>query len=72
MEKRIDLNASDLSQQHFWNTTPADLLGRHLSVFHNKEQMARVEELLARLVREGEFATEEVWHQKRDGSASPP
>ncbi|MFO1429907.1 MAG: hypothetical protein U1F76_23675 [Candidatus Competibacteraceae bacterium] len=21
MEKRIDLNASDLSQQHFWNTT---------------------------------------------------
>ncbi|MFO1428871.1 MAG: lytic transglycosylase domain-containing protein [Candidatus Competibacteraceae bacterium] len=23
MEKRIALNASDLSQQHFWNTTPA-------------------------------------------------
>ncbi|MFO1431941.1 MAG: hypothetical protein U1F76_17675 [Candidatus Competibacteraceae bacterium] len=22
MEKRTDLNASDLSQQHFWNTTP--------------------------------------------------
>ncbi|MFO1430793.1 MAG: hypothetical protein U1F76_11730 [Candidatus Competibacteraceae bacterium] len=31
MEKRIDLNASDLSQQHFWNTTQEEKLYRELA-----------------------------------------
>jgi PAS domain S-box-containing protein len=57
------------ARMHGWE--PAELLGRHLSVFHRQDQMARVEALLERLLREGSFSAEEVWHAKRDGSAFP-
>jgi PAS domain S-box-containing protein len=57
------------AQMHGWEA--AELLGRHLSVCHNEEQMARLHELYGRLAREGGFSAEEVWHVRRDGSVFP-
>lgn len=48
-----------------------ELLGRHVSAFHSEDQMPNVNRLLVRLLREGQFVTEEVWHRKRDGSVFP-
>ncbi len=50
---------------------PDELLGRHVSVFHNAEQMPRVAELLARLRHEGRVLGEEVWHAHRSGRVFP-
>jgi PAS domain S-box-containing protein len=57
------------ARMHGWE--PAELAGRHLAIFHSEDQLVRVEALLERLVREGGFAAEEVWHRKRDGSVFP-
>uniref|UniRef100_UPI00351CB54D PAS domain S-box protein n=1 Tax=Methanomethylovorans sp. TaxID=2758717 RepID=UPI00351CB54D len=57
------------ARMHGWE--PQELLGRNLSVFHSKEQMARVHELLGSIAKDGSFAIEEVWHQRRDGSIFP-
>lgn len=51
--------------------TPAELAGRHLSIFHAPEQMERVNTLNARLAREGQYLAEEVWHKRKDGSVFP-
>ncbi len=51
--------------------TPEELLDKPLSVFHSEEQMPKVNELLDRLMREGQFVNEEVWHTRRDGSVFP-
>ncbi len=49
----------------------AELIGRNLSVFHNAEQMLRVDALVQRIKAEGGFSAEEVWHRRRDGSVFP-
>jgi PAS domain S-box-containing protein len=49
----------------------AELLGRHVSVCHNEEQRARMNELHECLLREGGFSAEEVRHVRRDGSVFP-
>ncbi|HNQ21614.1 MAG TPA: PAS domain S-box protein [Phycisphaerae bacterium] len=46
-------------------------VGKHLRVFHTEEQMPRVHLLLDKLRRKGGFASEEVWHVRRDGSVFP-
>ncbi|MFH1746245.1 MAG: PAS domain S-box protein, partial [Planctomycetota bacterium] len=51
--------------------TPAELAGRHLSIFHTPEQLERVNTLNARLAREGQYLAEEVWHKRKDGSVFP-
>jgi len=48
-----------------------DLLGKHLSVLHNAAQIPRVEALLDQLLEDGEFADEEVWHVRKDGTPFP-
>ena len=48
-----------------------ELLGKHLSVFHSKEQMRDVKLLNERLMREGSYTSQEVWHKHRDGSIFP-
>jgi PAS domain S-box-containing protein len=48
--------------------TVAELLGRHLSVFHSADQLARVDALIEELRRGGRFVAEEVWHVRADGS----
>jgi len=50
---------------------PAELVGKHLSVFHTEEQMERVNALNERLKGEDGFSAEEVWHKRRDGSVFP-
>lgn len=50
---------------------PAELVGRHLSVFHAPEQMPRVRALNDALKTTGSFVAEEVWHVRRDGRVFP-
>lgn len=47
---------------------PDELLGAHLSIFHNEEQMKKVGPLLNKIKSEGGFDLEEVEHLKKDGS----
>lgn len=49
---------------------PAELLGRHLSVFHMPEQMPAVDAANRQIQTEGRFYGE-VWHARRDGSCFP-
>lgn len=48
-----------------------ELLGQHLSFLHTPEQMPRADALLAELRKNQEFAAEEVWRRKKDGSTFP-
>ncbi len=50
---------------------PEELVGKHLSIFHNQEQLQRVNELNRRLVLEGSYTAEEVWHQRKDNTIFP-
>ncbi|MDK9706185.1 MAG: PAS domain S-box protein [Desulforhopalus sp.] len=50
---------------------PEQLLGKHLSVFHSREQMAAVDRLNAAMIREGYFPTTTVWHRHLDGREFP-
>jgi PAS domain S-box-containing protein len=51
--------------------TPAELVGRHLSIFHTPEQMPEVNRLLEVARQKGLFTGEEVWHVRRDGTTFP-
>ena len=51
--------------------TPAELMGKNLSTFHTEDQMLQVDELNQRVIREGSYIAEEVWHRRRDGSVFP-
>lgn len=48
-----------------------ELEGKHLSIFHNSEQMEKVAELNEKLKNEGSYSLEEVWHSKKSGEAFP-
>ncbi len=50
---------------------PAELVGRHLSIFHSQDQLPRVNCLNERLMAEGSFVEEEVRHVRKDGTAFP-
>jgi PAS domain S-box-containing protein len=49
----------------------ADLVGHHLSMLHNEQQMIRVNKALDILKKQSGFVTEEVWRTRKDGSAFP-
>jgi PAS domain S-box-containing protein len=51
--------------------TRGELFGKNLSLFHNREQMKRVNKLNDRLRRSGGYSVEEVWHLRKDGSCFP-
>lgn len=57
------------AQMHQYNVD--ELIGMHLSVFHNSEQMAEVEKSLKLLAEKGEFSALELWHSRKDGSVFP-
>jgi len=46
--------------------TADELVGKNLSIFHNKEQMKIVERLKEKLRQEGSYVAEEVWHKRKD------
>ena len=48
-----------------------ELIGYNLSIFHNDNQLERVIELKQKLIEEGSYAVEEVWHTHRDGLVFP-
>jgi len=48
-----------------------ELIGMHLSIFHNSEQMVEVEKSLKILAEKGEFSAIELWHSRKDGSVFP-
>jgi len=50
--------------------TVAEVMGKHISVFHTADQMAYVVEARRRLVEEGHL-TGEFWQARRDGSEFP-
>ena len=50
---------------------PEEILGKNLSIFHNRDQMSEVEEINRRLKEEGRYDALEVWHARRDGTVFP-
>ncbi len=50
---------------------PDELTGRHLSVFHNKDQIKKVKSLNELLINKGSFESLVVWHSHKDGSVFP-
>jgi PAS domain S-box-containing protein len=51
--------------------TVDEILGKPLSIFHNKKQMESVNYLIECLFKEGNFVSEEVWHVKKNGVEFP-
>jgi PAS domain S-box-containing protein len=49
---------------------PDELIGKHVTIFHNEEQIPEVLKINKRIERLGEFSGE-VWHTRRDGSVFP-
>jgi len=48
-----------------------ELIGKHLSVVHNEEQLDRVKTLITQLIHTGNFVNQEVWHKRKDGTTFP-
>jgi PAS domain S-box-containing protein len=48
----------------------SDLVGKHLSAFHSRDQMAAVNKAIRELKETGEFDGE-IWHTRSDGSKFP-
>ena len=48
-----------------------ELLGKRLDIFHNQDQLPKVEKLLNQLRETGSFSAQEVWHTRKDGSVFP-
>ncbi|MBN2313590.1 MAG: PAS domain S-box protein, partial [Sedimentisphaerales bacterium] len=54
------------AQMHGYHA--GELTGKHVSVFHNEEQMKAVNKLNQQLKETGSFLSEEVWHIRKDGT----
>jgi diguanylate cyclase (GGDEF)-like protein/PAS domain S-box-containing protein len=65
--KLIYLNNA-FSKMHGYSSD--ELIGKHLSIFHNKEQMESVNSALRQTKKTGEFKGE-IWHQRSDGKVFP-
>ncbi|NPV59299.1 MAG: PAS domain S-box protein [Actinobacteria bacterium] len=50
---------------------PEEVLGKNLSIFHNRDQISEVDEINRRLKEEGRYDALEVWHARRDGTVFP-
>ena len=52
---------------------PQELIGMHLSVFHNDEQMDKVNRVFNAVFDDniGSFTAEEIWHTSKDGTVFP-
>ncbi len=51
--------------------TIEETIGKHLSIFHTKEQMPAVNKLNKELIKNGYYPATEVWHKRKDGSVFP-
>lgn len=50
---------------------PNELVGKHLSLFHNKKQAIHVGQIMKSLKMNGSLRAREVWHTKKDGTPFP-
>jgi PAS domain S-box-containing protein len=57
------------AQMHQYNMD--ELIGQNLSIFHNEQQLERVNQLNHQLKCQGNYVAEEVWHKKRDNTVFP-
>ncbi|MFH1374824.1 MAG: PAS domain S-box protein [bacterium] len=48
-----------------------EIPGRHLSMFHNEEQMEEVTEIVRELQTAGSFSSQEIGHKRKDGTVIP-
>lgn len=48
-----------------------EIVGRHLSMLHNQEQMASVRDSIATLQEKGGFSGLEIWRKRKDGTTFP-
>jgi PAS domain S-box-containing protein len=51
--------------------TPDEIIGKHISVIHTEQQMAKVNRLIEELNRKGIYVSEEVWHKRKDNTEFP-
>ncbi|GAI28195.1 unnamed protein product, partial [marine sediment metagenome] len=51
--------------------TIEELIGKHFSILHTKEQMRVVERLRKKLIQAGSYVAEEVGHKKKNGTVFP-
>ncbi|GAJ06572.1 unnamed protein product, partial [marine sediment metagenome] len=51
--------------------TIEELIGKHFSILHTKEQMGVVERLRKKLIQTGSYFAEEVRHKKKNGTVFP-
>jgi len=56
------------AEMHGYN--PVELIGKHVSVYHNEEQMNSVAMTFEKLSENDEFSGE-IWHKRKDGSVFP-
>lgn len=50
---------------------PKELLSKHISIFHNENQMTFINELIDELKENGIANSEKIWHKHRDGNVFP-
>ncbi len=58
-----------MADMHGWDKE--ELIGKSIMTFHSDEHLPNIGKLLERLINEGGFAAEEVWHVKKDGMPFP-
>jgi PAS domain S-box-containing protein len=51
--------------------SPEEVPGGHFLMFYNDEQVPRLKYLLDRVLADGHFKQEEVWHMRKNGSIFP-
>ena len=50
---------------------PNEIVGKHLKMFHNEDQLKTVDKINKTLKKQGKYDSEEVWHTHKDGSVFP-
>jgi PAS domain S-box-containing protein len=66
LEGNVSYNNTAYAEMHGY--TPDELIGKHLSIFHNEQQMEHVNRLIEQLKWEGSYVAEEVWHRRKDNT----
>lgn len=51
--------------------SPDELNGKYYSILYADEQLPVINRVRERLIKEGNFAGEEVWHKRKDGTVFP-
>lgn len=51
--------------------SPEELIGQHLSICHNEDQIDSVSRIFSDMIFSGSFSPTEVWHHHKDGTDFP-